>query len=400
MIHRLRRRQLGDRRHDAEGVGGQEDDVLRMTGTARARGVRDEVERIGRAGVLGLGAVVIVGHARDRIEHHVLQHGAEAVGGVPDHRLGFLAELDALGVAAALEIEDAVRTPAVLVVADQDAVRVGGQRGLAGAGEAEEQRALAVLADVGRAVHRHDVLRRQIEVERGEHRLLHLAGIGRAADQHDLAGEIDRHHRVGAFAAAVTLGIRLERRQVDDGQLRHEAGELLQLRTDQQLADEQRMPGIFGEDAHLDAIGGVGAAVEVLREQRLAFDVLDEVAEQNVEVLLRHLAIAVPPHRILRQVVDDGMLVLGRAAGVVSGEGRQRAAGDDRSFAVADGVFVERRFGEIPIHAGKAFEAEFIGAKCGIPHTSLLHARPPRNSKPRRRRRQSPLHRVARCHRL
>src|SRR4051794_19273971 len=81
--------------------------------------------------------------------------GTKAVGGVPDHRLGFLRELDGLGVAAALEVEDAVRRPAGLVVADQRAVRIGRQRGLAGAGEAEEQRAVAVLADVRRAMHRH-----------------------------------------------------------------------------------------------------------------------------------------------------------------------------------------------------------------------------------------------------
>ena len=203
---------------------------------------------------------------RLRIEHHVLQHGAEAVGGVPDHRLGFLAELDALGVAAAFEVEDAVRAPAVLVVAEQRAVRIGGQRGLAGAGEAKEQRGIAVGADVGRAVHRHDVLRRQIEVERGEYRLLHLAGVRRAADQHDLTGEIDRHHGVGALAPAVTLGVGAERRQIDDGEFGNEAGELRALGPDQQLPDEQRVPGVFGEDAGLDAVFRVGAAVEILRE--------------------------------------------------------------------------------------------------------------------------------------
>jgi hypothetical protein len=58
----------------------------------------------------------------------------------PDLRLALLVEVDDLGVAAALEVEDAVVVPAVLVVADQLALRVGGQRGLAGAGEAEEER--------------------------------------------------------------------------------------------------------------------------------------------------------------------------------------------------------------------------------------------------------------------
>ena len=241
-----------------------------MPGGAAARGVWDGVERIGRAGILGLGAVVVVRHARDGIEHHVLQHRAEAVGGVPDHRLGFLAEPDGLGVAAAFEIEDAVRAPAVLVVTDERARRVSRERGLAGAGEAEEQRRVTVGADIGRAMHRHHVLGRQVEVERGEHRLLHLAGIGRAADQDDLTGEIDRHHGVGAFAAAMTLGVRPERRQVDNGHLGHEAGELLEIGTAQQLTDKQRVPGVLGEDAHLDAIGMIGAAVEVLREQLLA----------------------------------------------------------------------------------------------------------------------------------
>ena len=216
-------------------------------------------------------------------------------------RLGLVRELDGLGVAAAFEIEDAVRAPAVLVVADQGAVRIGRERGLARAGQAEEQRAVAVLADIGRAVHRHHALRRQVEVERGEDRLLHLAGVGRAADQHDLAGEIDRHHRVGAFAPAMTLGVRLERRHVDDGQVGDEAARARRARGRiKQLADEQRVPGIFGEDAGLDAVFRIGAAVEVLREQFLAFGVREKIGQQIVEILFDYFAVAVPPHAYSR----------------------------------------------------------------------------------------------------
>jgi hypothetical protein len=40
-------------------------------------------------------------------------------------------------------------------------------------------------------MHRHHALRRQIEIERGEDRLLHLAGIRGVADQDDLPGEVD-----------------------------------------------------------------------------------------------------------------------------------------------------------------------------------------------------------------
>ena len=139
VVHRLRRRQPGDGRHDAEGVGGQHDDVLRLPGAAGRRGVGDEIERVGRARIFGLRLVVEVGLSRHSIEDDVFQNRAEARACGEDLRLGLGREPDAFGVAAAFEIEDAVRTPAVLVVADQRALRIGRQRRLAGAGEAEEE---------------------------------------------------------------------------------------------------------------------------------------------------------------------------------------------------------------------------------------------------------------------
>ena len=105
--------------------------------------VVDVIQRIGAAGVLGQRVVVEVEAARERIEHHVFQDGAEAPRAGVNLRLGFGRQADHLGVAAVLEIENAVIAPAVLVVADQLARRVGGERSLAGAGEAEEQRHVA-----------------------------------------------------------------------------------------------------------------------------------------------------------------------------------------------------------------------------------------------------------------
>ena len=134
--------------------------------------------------------VVEVGRAQLGIEDYVLHHGAKALGGGVDFGLRLPRQLDRLGVAAALEIEHAALPPSVLVVANEGAVRVGGERRLAGAGEAEKDRRIALLADVGRAMHRHDVLRGQEVVEVGENRLLHFACVARAADQNDLAGEV------------------------------------------------------------------------------------------------------------------------------------------------------------------------------------------------------------------
>src|SRR5438552_2116580 len=52
-----------------------------------------------------------------------------------DHRLRFLVEVDQLRVAAVLEIGDTTAGPDVLIVADQLAIGIGRERGLAGAGE-------------------------------------------------------------------------------------------------------------------------------------------------------------------------------------------------------------------------------------------------------------------------
>ncbi len=218
-----------------------------------------------------------------------------------------------------------------LVVADQRALRVGRERGLAGAGEAEEDRAVAVGADIGRAMHRHHALFGQIVVQRGEDRLLHLAGIIRPADQDDLAGEIDRDNVLRTHA--VTFGIGAEARQVDDGQLRHEARELRGFRADQKRADEQRMPGEFGEDAGLDPMRRIGAAIEILREQRHAFGMREEIGVQRCELFRGDRLVAGPPHVLVGGGVANREFVLGAAAGELAGIRAQRAIGRQHGFA-------------------------------------------------------------------
>ena len=103
------------------------------------------------------------------------------------------------------------------------------------------------------------------------------------------------------------------------------------------------MPGELGEDAHLDAIGLVGAAIEILREQLLAFAMLQEILIEIFEILLAHFAVAVPPHAVAGEIVDHRMLVLGRAAGVMAGLRAERAAGHDAGFAGRDRALIERR---------------------------------------------------------
>ena len=87
------------------------------------------------------------------VHDDVLDDGTEA-DGAEDLGLLLGGEVRALGVAAALDVEHARLRPHVLVVADERAPRVGGERRLAGAAEAEEERERAVGALVRRRVER------------------------------------------------------------------------------------------------------------------------------------------------------------------------------------------------------------------------------------------------------
>ena len=164
----------------------------------------DELDRVGAARVLrdaGVGEV----DGAVLFEHDVLQHRAEAQR-LEDVRLVFRRQVDRLGVAAAFDVEDAVVAPAVLVVADEVPLGIGGERRLAGAGQAEQQRRAAGLpVRRGRAVHReHAALRREVVRDR-EHALLHLAGVLGAEDD-QLAvfeAQVDARRRAHAGGEAV-----------------------------------------------------------------------------------------------------------------------------------------------------------------------------------------------------
>ncbi len=307
----------------------------------------DVVERIRSAGVFGKAAVVEVDAARVGIDDDIFQHRAEALRRGENLRFRLAREVDRLGVAAALEIEDAVPPPAMLIVADQRAARIGGERRLAGAGEAEENRRVSVRPHIRGAVHRHHAARRQHEIEVGEDRLLHLARIGGAGDEHDAAREVAGDHRLGAGAVALVVGAHA--RQIDDRQVRNEGRKLGEFGANEEIADEQRVPRIFRDDACAHTVIGVGAAVEVLREEFAVLRVGNEIVEQRVEVRALHGLVEIPSHRRVGGCVADDELVLRRAPGV-------RASGDGKRAAI----------GDLPLTAPDRLLHQFRGGKIGV----------------------------------
>lgn len=104
--------------------------------------------------------------------HCTYQQGI-AADGVVDIRLLLSIQANGLGVAAALKVEDAFIIPAMLVVANEEAMRISRQRRLASAREAKEEGSVAVLALVGGAMHGHVAVQGQavvhlMERERGK----------------------------------------------------------------------------------------------------------------------------------------------------------------------------------------------------------------------------------------
>ena len=357
VVHRLFGRQPRDRRQHAISVGGEEDDILRDRPQILLRCIRDEVDRVGTAAIFGEAVVIQVDGAGFLVHHDIFQHRAEPLGGGEDFRFGLGRQVDHLGIAAALEIEDRRVRPAMFVVTDQRAAGVRRQRGLAGATEAEEHRRIAVRADIGRTMHRHHTLGRQQIVEDAEHALLHFAGIGGAADQDQLFGQVDRDHRFAA--AAMARGIGAEAGQVDDRIFRRKPAQFFSARPHQQRADEQIVPGKFVDDAHIDAVLRLRPAKQVGDVERLLFaQRLEEIVLQCGEMLRRHRDIGVaPPDGAFGFGVADDELVLGAAAGMLAGLDDQRAVLRQFALAIAHGRFDQRRGAEIPMLGGMSSDA-------------------------------------------
>ena len=114
MIHGLLRSQLGHGRQHAKGIRSQKDNGFRMASHARQQSIIDVMQGISRTGIFRQHNIIIIGHAvfvqNNIFQHRILANGSENLG------LRVFAQVNALGIAAALDIKNAVLAPAVLVV--------------------------------------------------------------------------------------------------------------------------------------------------------------------------------------------------------------------------------------------------------------------------------------------
>ena len=114
--------------------------------------------------------------------------------GVKDVGLFLGRQANTLGIAPAFDVEDAIIGPAVLIVANQGALGVGGQSGLASTRKTEEDSHITVDAFVGGGVQSEDVvLDRHFVEEDGKDAFLHFAGVFGTEDDHLFFFEINGH---------------------------------------------------------------------------------------------------------------------------------------------------------------------------------------------------------------
>ncbi|MNN15402.1 hypothetical protein D3C81_1285040 [compost metagenome] len=236
----------------------------------------------------------------------------------------------------------------MLVVADQVAARVGGQGGLAGAGQTEEQGHVAFFADVGGAVHRQHVFFRQQEVLHGEHGLLHLAGVAHAGDQHLLLGEVEDHATVGV--GAITLRLADEGRHVEDAPLAL-ASRVEGLRVDEQAAAEQVVPGGLGAHLHRQVVLFGGADMHVGDEVAALAQIGFDAIPQGSELVFRERTVDLAPGDLgLGARFLDDVAVHRRTTGTVTRAHDQRTIGSELTLATLDGLLDQFGNADIGVH--------------------------------------------------
>ena len=266
--------------------------------------------------------------------------------------LGFFGrvEVDELGVAAELEIGDAVLVPAVLVVAQQGAVRVGRQRGLAGAGKTQEQGDAAVRTLVGRGVQRQDARFGQQVVHHGKHQFLDAAHVGRTDDNADATDEVHGHDHVRGAAVGklaqppgVFLLVELVGRQGEQGEglVMVDAAPDVAGHGAEHGGRKKSGDGVVADGAHGQGVAAVGAHDPVGDVELVLF------AGQRQRVLQDHGEGVGGQGQVVRRIpVDlgldlgaaDGQGVLGAAAGRFDARpGGKGAVGADQHLAVLDG---------------------------------------------------------------
>ena len=150
-------------------------------------------------------------------------------------------------------------------------------------------------------------------------------------------------------ARPVDLGVGLDLGGVQDERLGLVPVELLLGRADEHRLREERVVRARRDDAHADAMGGVGTGEGVDHvEARLRREVVDDLLAEPVELRLLDRGVGVaPPDALLGARLAHDELVLRRPAGEPPGVDDERAALGQPAVTALERVRVELRRGRV-----------------------------------------------------
>ena len=346
-----------------------------MIGALGRQRIRNLLELVGGARILGLRIVIEIEHAA-LVDDHVLEDGAEALRRLVDLGLGLRREADHLRVAAAFDVEDAVVRPAMLIVPDQVAAGIRRERCLARAGEPEEDGDIAVVAHVRGAVHGQDALEGQAVVHQREDRLLDLAGIERAAD-HDLCpAQVDDDER--RAAGAVLLRLCFDDRSVENQRVGLELVQLLAGGLDEERLGEQRVPGAVSDQPNAEPVCRIGAGERVDDVEVLMLEKRGDLVAEPIELhFLQLLVDRAPPDSILRARLADKEFVFRRTSRVAACVDDERAALCEPALVSPQRVRVENRGRGVDVHAAAGVDSVLAEIDSALGSDRQCHAASP-----------------------
>src|SRR5579871_1924 len=345
-----------------------------MPALPAGHGIFEEIERIGGARVLRQRIIRIVGNARDRVHDHVFHHRAK-LNRVPDLRLVLARKVNTLGIAAALEVEDAIVATTMLVIANHRALRVGGKRRFARAGQPKEKGHISCRANIGRTMHGKDALLRQHVIHHAEDRLFDLARVLCAGDDNHALLKIDQDSRLRA--QAIDLWNRQKFRRGD-----HRKGWLVcpllfRRHANEQLAGEEFMPGIFSHDTNRQAMGWVCAHPGIQHKDLAPLEIGADPRQKAIkDGRLDGLVDLAPGDAVSVFGGADNELIFGRASGARACGGDQRAVGGQNGFVSGDGLLHQLGNGEIPVDGAQVGQTNFsqaLMAGSNNSHVALPH---------------------------
>lgn len=108
-----------------------------MTRYTRDFCIRNVLDRIGAASVFGYGAIIEINATSDFIIDNILKNTSES-NCIKDLRFFLTGQVYTLGITAALNVEDSMIGPAMLIITDQVAMNIGGQGGFTRPGKSKE----------------------------------------------------------------------------------------------------------------------------------------------------------------------------------------------------------------------------------------------------------------------